>query len=173
MFVQADLELALPFDVAMGALERAVADGGLVAESRRAVGEGLAFSVPVGPHGGAGLSMQVVVRLLAGHLLDGDYLVGLRWEVPGLSRRLFPALDANLALSAAGPGSSRLSVIGSYEPPLGKVGVALDRAGMSRVASATMRSFLREVASQVGALAGDQADRPGPLGPPAGPTHAG
>lgn len=37
MFVQAELLLALPFDDAAAAADRALADGGLVPQSRRAV----------------------------------------------------------------------------------------------------------------------------------------
>ncbi len=54
MFVEAELLVPLPLGVAKEALDGAVADGGLVAESRRAVQEGLVFLMPVGPRGSQG-----------------------------------------------------------------------------------------------------------------------
>ena len=51
MFVQAELSIALTFEVAKRALDRALADGGLIAESHRAVEDGLVFVMPVGARG--------------------------------------------------------------------------------------------------------------------------
>jgi hypothetical protein len=150
MFVEAELTVALPFGVAKGALDRAMADGGLVAESRRAVEDGLVFLMPVGPRGSQGPAREVRVRLLAGRWVGESFAVPLRWEVPGPTGRLFPALDANLGLAATDPDESRLSIIGCYEPPFGRLGATVDRAGLSRVAAATMTALLREVEAQLG-----------------------
>lgn len=150
VFVEAELSVALPFRVAKEALDRALADGGLVAESRRAVDDGLVFLMPVGPRGSQGPAREVVVRLLAGRPVGDSFVVPLRWEARGPTGRLFPALDANLELTATDPDASRLSIIGRYEPPLGRLGATIDRAGMSRVVSATMTALLGEVAAQLG-----------------------
>ena len=166
MFVEAELSLPSPIDVVKEALDRAIDDGGLVAQSRRALEEGLVFIMPVGPRGSHGPSRDVVVRLLPVRHVGERYVLPLRWEVPGGSSRLFPALDADLELSAAGPDQSRLSVMGRYEPPFGKVGSGLDRAGLSRLASATMASLLREIAAQLEQVSADLH----PASPPAGTT---
>ena len=150
MFVDAELAIALSFDVAKQALSRALADGGLVAESRRAVDDGLVFVVPVGPRGARWPAREVMVRMLPGRPVGESVVVPLRWEVTGHAGALFPVLDANLELAAVGATTSRLSVIGRYEPPLGRLGATIDRAGMSRVASATMAALLRELATQLG-----------------------
>jgi hypothetical protein len=149
VFVKAELSIALTFDVAKNALGRALADGGLVAESRRAIEDGLVFLMPVGPRGARGPSLEVMVRLLPGRFVGDSLVIPLRWEVTGPAGTLFPALDANLELEAVNPAVSRLSIIGRYEPPLGKLGATLDRAGMSKVASATMTALLRELDAQL------------------------
>jgi hypothetical protein len=120
-----------------------------VAESRRAVEDGLVFVMPVGPRGARGPSTEVMVRLLPGRFVGESLVIPLRWEVTGPAGALFPALDANLELGAVDPATSRLSVIGRYEPPLGRLGATMDRAGLSKIASATMTALLRELASQL------------------------
>ena len=125
-------------------------DGGLVAESRRAVDEGLVFVVSVGPRGSRAPTKDVLVRLLPVRQAGDGYVLPLRWEVTGPAERLFPALDGNLQLVADGEATSRLSIVASYAPPLGRLGTTIDRAGLSRIASATMNAFIREVAAQLG-----------------------
>jgi hypothetical protein len=151
MFVQADLPLRLSFDAAARALDRALADGGLVAESRRAMADGLEFVMPVGPRGSGHFpTREVVVRLLPARWHGQRLLVDLRWETTGPGGRLFPALDAILELAAGDePDLSRLSIIGRYEPPLAAVGQTVDAMVMSKVATATMTAMLREVAIQL------------------------
>src|SRR5947209_5883528 len=136
MFVKADLPLALSFDVAAGALDRAMADGGLVAESRRAMADGLEFVMPVGPRGSHFPAREVIVRLLQARRLGPRVVVDLRWETSGPTQRLFPALDAILELAVGeNPNMSRLSIIGRYQPPLATRGQTLDIVVMSKVAS--------------------------------------
>jgi hypothetical protein len=156
MFVEAELLVPLPFDAAKKALDRAVTNGGLVAESRRAVEEGLVFVMPVGPRGSQGPAKDVLVRLLPAHQSGDGYLLAVRWEVTGPAGQLFPTLDGNLELAADGL-MSRLSIVATYNPPLGRLGVTIDRAIMSRVASATMTALLREVGAQLRHWAPEEA----------------
>ena len=58
-------------------------------------------------------------------------------------------LDADLILAREGEERTRLGLVGSYRPPLGRTGAALDRAVMSRIAAATIRSLLEEIAAAV------------------------
>ena len=90
-----------------------------------------------------------MVRVLPGRFVGESLVVPLRWEVTGPAGALFPALDANLELGAVDAAVSRLSVIGRYEPPLGRLGATMDRAGLSKIASATMTALLSEVATQL------------------------
>jgi hypothetical protein len=47
-----------------------------------------------------------------------------------------------------------LSLVGSYRAPLGKPGAELDRALLQRVASTTIRAFIRRVADAIAHSAG-------------------
>jgi len=62
---------------------------------------------------------------------------------------------------------------GSYRPPLGSLGQALDRAILHRVAAATIRRFVVQVAARIGGgQSGGATEKPAPNGvgssPPAG-----
>jgi hypothetical protein len=64
---------------------------------------------------------------------------------------LFPVLDAQLTLSSGGQDRSRLELVGSYRPPLGRLGEVIDRAIMAQVAEATIRSLLERAAAALAA----------------------
>ena len=150
MFAHADLALALPLHTATEALDRALADGGLTAESRRAMADGLQFVMPVGPRGSAFPARQVEVRLLPARWVGQRRVVILRWETTGPTGRMFPALDADLDLAAGDDrGVCKLSIVGCYEAPMAAAGETIDKIMMSKVASATMNALLREVAAQL------------------------
>jgi hypothetical protein len=71
----------------------------------------------------------------------------LRGHRPGGG--LFPVPDADLKLAPDGESGTVLSLADSYRPPLGSLGEALDRTILRRVAAATIRSFVAEVAAQI------------------------
>jgi hypothetical protein len=113
---------------------------------------GLELSARVGPFGGVpGLSKLVRVRTLEPVRLPERTMIGLRWEATGLTGELFPVLDAELILTPVGAGSSRLELMGSYRPPLGRVGLVLDKVVMERVAEATIRSLVERIAEVLAA----------------------
>ncbi len=87
----------------------------------------------------------------------GDWLtipVGWRATGPG---QLFPVLDGKLTVEPLGTHSSKLSLTGTYQPPLGAVGHGIDDAVMHNVADATLRDFVAGVADRLTDLA---ANRP-------------
>lgn len=133
-------------------MQRALADGGLVAESERAASEGLTFVMPVGPRGAHGPSRDVLVRVVPTRQEQGHAVVALRWEAVGPTGKLFPSLDGNLTLTTVDDGTSLLSIVASYRAPLGALGEALDRSVLSRVASATVKSLLDEVVAKIGEM---------------------
>ena len=53
-----------------------------------------------------------------------------------------------------------LTVAGAYRPPLGSVGKALDRALLHRVAAATIREFVAQVAARITGQPGADAAAP-------------
>jgi hypothetical protein len=80
----------------------------------------------------------------------------LRWQASG-SKGLFPSLDADLEIAALSPERAQLAISARYVPPLGVVGRAIDRALLFRVAEATLKDFLDQVAKAVMSSVGDDA----------------
>jgi len=74
----------------------------------------------------------------------GRSTIPVGWSASGPAG-LFPALDADLEVAALENGRCQLAISARYEPPLGAVGRAIDRALLSRVAEATLKDFLDRV----------------------------
>lgn len=72
-------------------------------------------------------------------------VIPITWTPLG-APSLFPALDADLEIAPLGDGTTQLAISARYEPPLGRVGRAIDRAVLHRVAEATVKDFLDRVA---------------------------
>jgi len=107
----------------------------------------------------------VQVRELA--WTDQSAGLAIRWEATGPGGGLFPVLDADLTLAPIGDRATILALAGAYRPPLGAMGAALDRAILHRVASATIRAFLGQVARRI---AGQPAANGAGAGPPSEET---
>ncbi len=75
--------------------------------------------------------------------------VGLRWEAAGSTGGMFPVLDATITISPAGEETARLALAGSYRPPLGRLGAALDTALLHAVATATIRHLMQGMADAI------------------------
>ncbi len=71
----------------------------------------------------------------------------IRWSAAGASG-LFPSLEADLEIAPIGP-RTQLAMSARYDPPLGALGRAVDRAVLFRVAEATLKDFLDRVAGAV------------------------
>lgn len=162
MFVGDEVRLDVSFAVARERLNRLSASGALLGTSEDAYGHARV--------GMAGVSKLVRVQVRELAWTDLSAGLALRWEATGPGGGLFPVLDADLRLAPDGDDGTLLTMAGAYRPPFGSLGEALDRAILHRVAVATVRSFLTQVAAQ---LTG-QPDRdsvangagPSPLPPP-------
>lgn len=62
------------------------------------------------------------------------------------SDRVFPRLVGELELSRTSPTTSRLTLIGGYQPPISVIGDAGDRLVGRHLADAVIRTFLERVA---------------------------
>lgn len=144
MFVTHAVRVDLPFTQASARLENLIGGGGLDGPSNAAYRDGLETQIRVGPLPDV-LGKMVRVRFLEPAYSGGSMRVGLRWEATGLASGLFPVLDADMTLSAAGDEVSTLELAGAYRPPLGRLGEGLDRAVLNRVAAATVRDLLERV----------------------------
>jgi len=71
--------------------------------------------------------------------------ISLEWRA-ARSPRLFPMMKAELLLFALSPTETQLELRGNYQPPMGKLGDALDAAAGRRVAEASVTQFLQQVA---------------------------
>jgi hypothetical protein len=89
-----------------------------------------------------GLSRLVRVHFLDPVERDGSTIMAMRWEAIGVTGWLFPALDANITLTAACDQSTQVTLTGVYRSPLGALGAGLDWALLHHVAPATIRSLL-------------------------------
>jgi hypothetical protein len=63
--------------------------------------------------------------------------------------RVFPRLVGELELSATSDTTSRLTLVGGYQPPVSVVGDAADRLVGHHVAEAVIRTFLEQVAARM------------------------
>lgn len=161
MFVGDEVLLEVSFAVAREELARLAESSALIGASHDAYSDEEAH-LRVGV---AGLSK--LVRVQVRELTQSDTSAGLaiRWEATGPGGRLFPVLDADIRLAPAGERAALLTIAGSYRPPLGSFGEALDRAILHRVATATISSFLAQVAARIGGHAGaDEAAAPNGAG---------
>jgi hypothetical protein len=179
VFIDDEVSLDLGFGAVRARLVDLARDNTLASASKAAYGEGVTELIRVGPLGSVpGTSKMVEVRFR--NLVERDDYAGLalRWEATGAGGGLFPALDADLIVMPTGERSSKLRLTGSYRPPLGTLGSALDAAILHRVARATVRAFLSRIAAGItafgppvsGPVTAAQDDMPGLL--PGSPGEA-
>jgi hypothetical protein len=120
----------------------------LARASDTAYGENVTGLLRVGLSGFAATKL-VQVSFLEPIYREDVMSVGLRWEAAGTTGGLFPVLDATITIGPEGEKTARLALVGSYRPPLGRLGAALDTAILHRVATATVRSLLQDAAGAI------------------------
>jgi hypothetical protein len=163
MFVAHEVRLDVGFPVALASLHNLARGCSLTGASRDAYGETIASLIRVGPLGATpGMSRLVSVSFIDPVTREDSATLGMRWTAAGPGGGLFPALDANLTLTADGGQASVLRLEGAYRPPLGALGARLDAVIMNRIAMATIRGFTGRVADAITY----QADAAQPADPP-------
>src|SRR5579859_4403456 len=146
MFVGDEVQLEVGFAVARDRLRQLAEGGALLGTSEDAYDHGTTSLERVGV---AGLSKLVRVQVRELAWTDQSVGLAIRWEATGPGGGLFPVLDADLTLAPMGERATILTLAGAYRPPLGAMGAALDRVILSRVANATIRAFLAQVARRI------------------------
>jgi hypothetical protein len=101
----------------------------------------------VGP-GLAGFAKAVRLEVGDPIVGPGDTLIPVSWVATG-APGLFPRLDGELVVSEVGDELTQIVFRGSYDPPLGGVGEALDRVVLHRLAEATVKRFVDGVITAV------------------------
>jgi hypothetical protein len=172
MFVSQERVLPVSFAAASARLA-GLPGGGWFREASQAVyQDGVAYLMRVGPAGAVpGVSRLVRVQFTEPAVRDGVTTIGLRWEAAGVTGGLFPALDADIRITdedQAGEDAVRVTLTGSYRPPLGALGAGLDRLVLHTVATATVHTLLDRLAvalegapTQAGPLAAPWRPEPG------------
>lgn len=100
--------------------------------------------------GVAAVSKEILVETLSPTETEHRVIIPMRWSATGAGSGLFPTLDANVELHAVGPASTRIAVVGSYLPPLGRTGEYLDRVVLREVAQSSVRRFLTRMVEAAG-----------------------
>jgi hypothetical protein len=150
MFVDQAMPLGVTHPTARERFLRLIQGGLLEGMSRDAYAGGQTGRLKVGPLGGVPVMSKLVqVSLLEPVLRDDLVLVPIRWEATGLMGGLFPVLDANLILDTGDQDHPVLRITGVYRPPLDGLGGELDQLVLRRVAAATLKSLLRDIAGRL------------------------
>lgn len=94
--------------------------------------------------------LSKAVRVDVGDPVDvgAETAIPVSWKAPGATR-LFPAMDGELVIAGIGPTETQLIFRGTYRPPLGGLGEALDRALLHRVAEAIVKHFVDRIGAAV------------------------
>jgi hypothetical protein len=151
MFVGDEVLLDVSVAVAKARLADLMGTSLLRSASEDAYGSGISGLARVGA-----LGLYKVVRVHVRRLAEagGQGGFAIRWEASGPGSGLFPTLDADITLVPASDRTTLLVLAGVYRPPLGPLGVAVDRAALHRVAAATIRNFLERLATGISGAPG-------------------
>lgn len=108
-------------------------------------GEQMQMRAGVGP-----VVLSKTVRVEVGDPIDvgGETAIPVSWTATGPTR-LFPTMDGELIIVGVGPADTQIIFRGTYRPPLGGLGEALDRALLHRVAEATVKHFVDRIGTAV------------------------
>jgi hypothetical protein len=116
-------------------------------------GEGRRFLVRVGFPAPAGRISKGVELTIGAPAVEGQWLVvPVAWRATGPGP-LFPVMDGKLTVRPLGPRSARLTLSGTYEPPMGALGQQLDEVALHQVAEATVRDLVERIAERISELA--------------------
>ena len=99
--------------------------------------------------GGIDVGTEVAIKV-AGVEQDRTYdrattKLTLEWQAAS-NPSMFPSMKATLLIFPLSATETQLELIGTYEPPMGKLGDVIDAAAGHRLAEASVTRFINEVA---------------------------
>lgn len=94
------------------------------------------------------LARTIDIDLGSVRAYEDGLLVSFTWQAHSRTS-LFPTFDADLQLSPIGSTQTQLILRGRYRPPIGTLGRHADQLLLHRVADATIRAFLTDIASDL------------------------
>lgn len=109
--------------------------------------DGEELHATVGPSPG-GYAKKVRLDIGPPEIRFSGVVYPVSWTAIG-AKSLFPQLTADLILSHVGKDRTKLFLQGTYEPPLGMVGRAVDRTLLRNVAESTVQDWVDRVANAV------------------------
>lgn len=166
----------MSFGAAQARLANLLHGGALITYSTDCYEQGMTSLARVGPLVPPPGVSKLVEAQFGELVLRGDSArLALRWHATRPGGGLFPALDADLELTALGQDTAMLRLEGAYRQPPGKAGGAQDPAALRRVAAATIQAFIRRVADAIvhpagASVPGQEGVDPSPWQPPAPET---
>lgn len=92
------------------------------------------------------LARTVDIDLGSTRSYEDGLLVSFTWQAHNGSA-LVPTLDADLQLAPVGSTQTQVTLRGRYRPPAGAVGRYADQLLLHRVADATIRAFVADIAA--------------------------
>jgi hypothetical protein len=109
--------------------------------------DGETLLMRIGPSWAGGrITREVRVTVGTSRPRGNGFVVPIRWETVDL-QQLFPVLEGDIEIVPLGERDCRIFLYASYIPPLGELGLGLDRALLYRAAESTTRSFLQRLAT--------------------------
>lgn len=72
--------------------------------------------------------------------------IPIEWCATG-APSLFPRMQAEIVVAGIGPDTTQLALRGNYQPPLGRMGEALDRVLLHRIAESSVKRFVDHIAA--------------------------
>lgn len=151
MFVEYSTSVDAPLAVVEGRLDRLRSN--LEEWADVAYREGEQLRARVGPR--PSVALEVSLEIGSAEIQKVGLVYTLHWIATGATV-LFPELNADLILSKVGSHGTRLTLRGTYDPPLGPLGRLADRAVLRHVAEATVTDWMERLAD---ALSADAAVR--------------
>jgi hypothetical protein len=150
VFVGDEVLLEISFKAAQAQVADLSRSGSLVTAAKDSYGEGITSLVGGWPADSAGASRLTGVYIREPRVCEDAAVFALRWEAIGPEGRLFPALDADITLTPVGDQATLLTLSGAYRMPSGLSGSEDDQEIVHRLAGATIRSFIKRVADEIG-----------------------
>jgi len=108
--------------------------------------EGEQLHARVGPSDALARTVTLEIGMAEIHSYGLSYPI--HWEASD-ARLLFPVLAADLVLSSRGRRETKLTLRGTYQPPLGALGRIADRVVLRRVAETTVRGWMDRLAASL------------------------
>jgi|SRR5579862_5323491 len=148
MFIEDFVQINRDFD-AIRAQVRADPRGLIATSAGAAYRHGERVSLRLTPlRGLQRLGKSIDVDLAEPYEHEDRLVLPMHWRAPGATR-LFPHLDGDLEFAPLGATTTQITLLASYDPPLGFVGRRADAMLLHRVAQASIRSFLVRVSQNL------------------------